>query len=81
MPALDAIKRLTWQTENCLSCKWFRPSDPINADILTNGACVQPDLKKFNLVVSGRDWCNEFDEITQRQIDAMQTKAMEKESH
>jgi hypothetical protein len=73
---LDPIKRVTWQEQNCLCCKWFRPADPINADLLERGACVQKELKKFNLVVSGRDWCNEFDEITQKQIDAMQEKAM-----
>jgi len=70
---------VTWQEQNCLSCKWFRPSDPLNADILTNGACVHPKLKPFNLIVSGRDWCNVFEEITQRQIDAVQEKAMKKE--
>lgn len=77
MPPLEPLKRVTWQSENCLSCMWFRPADPLNADILSNGACVQPDLKKFNLVVSGRDWCNVFKEITQKQIDAMQKQAME----
>jgi len=77
---LDPIKHLTWQTENCLSCKWFRPSDVLNADILTNGLCVHKDLKKFSLVVSGRDWCNVFGEITQRQIDAMQEKAAKEEA-
>ena len=71
----NPIKHITWQTENCLSCKWFRPSDPLNADILTNGLSVHPDLKKFELVVTGRDWCNLFDEITQKQIDAMQEHA------
>jgi hypothetical protein len=79
MAGLDPIKRVTWQEQNCLSCKWFRPSDPLNADILTNGACVHPKLKPFSLIVSGRDWCNVFEEITQRQIDAVQAKAMEKE--
>ena len=73
------MKRVTWQSENCLSCKWFRPSDPINADLLTNGSCVQPQLKKFNLIVSGRDWCNVFAEISQRQIEAMQERAMKAE--
>ena len=75
---LYAIYRVTWQSENCLACKWFRPADPLNADILANGLCVQPELKRFELVVSGRDWCNEFDEITKKQIDAMQEKAMGK---
>jgi hypothetical protein len=76
---INTLKRITWQSENCLSCKWFLPSDPINADILTNGRCVQPELKKFNLIISGRDWCNLFDEIPQEQIDQIQEKAMQSE--
>jgi hypothetical protein len=39
------LKRITRQSENGLSCKWFSPSDPINADILTNGRCVHPELE------------------------------------
>jgi hypothetical protein len=74
-----SLKRISWQSENCLSCKWFSPFDPINADILTNGRCLHPSLKKFNLIISGRDWCNLFVEITQQQIDEMQEKAMAKE--
>lgn len=77
--ASSTMKRVTWQSENCLSCKWFAPSDPINADILSNGKCVHPSLLKYKLIVSGRDWCNLFAEITQEQIDQMQEKAMEKE--
>jgi hypothetical protein len=73
------LKRITWQSENCLSCKWFSLSDPINADILTNGRCVHSELKKFNLIITGRDWCNLFDEIPQEQIDQMQEKAMQSE--
>jgi hypothetical protein len=72
-------KFVSWQAENCLACKWFRPSDPINADILTNGKCVEPDLLEFNLIVSGRDWCNRYAEVSQKQIDAMQAKAMKEE--
>ena len=75
----NTLKRITWQSENCLSCKWFSPSDPINADILTNGRCVHPELKKFNLLISGRDWCNLFDEISTEQIDQMQEKAIQSE--
>jgi hypothetical protein len=40
---------------------------------------VQPELKKYNLIISGRDWCNLFEETSQEQIDQMQEKAMEKE--
>jgi hypothetical protein len=36
-------------------------------------------FKKFNLIISGRDWCNLFDEIPQEQIDQMQEKAMQSE--
>lgn len=70
------LKRLTWQYENCLSCVWFKPNDPLNADILERGLCIQPKLKVFSLIVSGRDWCNQFKEIPRKTIDAMQEKAM-----
>lgn len=79
MPAEEFMKRVTWQGENCLSCKWFRPFDPINADILSTGKCLHKDLKKFNLIISGRDWCNLFEEVSQRQIDALQERAMKEE--
>jgi hypothetical protein len=79
VPAENPLKVVTWQSENCLACKWFRPSDPINADILTTGKCVQPDLRKYELVISGRDWCNLFEEVSQKQIDAMQEHAMKAE--
>ena len=69
-------KRISWQCENCLSCVWFSPSDPLNADILERGACVHPKLKAFELIVSGRDWCNLYKEVRQRQIDVLQEKAM-----
>jgi hypothetical protein len=70
-----SLKRITWQYENCLACVWFVPNDPLNADILERGACVHSKLKPYNLVVSGRDWCNLFTEIRQRQIDKIQEKA------
>ena len=75
----NSIKRITWQSENCLSCKWFSPADPINADILSTGKCIHPALVEFNLVISGRDWCNKFEEISQEKIDELQQKAMEEE--
>jgi hypothetical protein len=31
------------------------------------------------LIISGRDWCNLFEEISQEQIDQIQEKALEKE--
>jgi hypothetical protein len=74
-----SLKRITWQTENCLACVWFSPNDPLNADILERGQCVHSKLKEFSLIVSGRDWCNLFTEIRQKQIDVLQEKAMDAE--
>ena len=71
-----SLKRITWQYENCLSCVWFSSNDPLNADVLERGMCVHPKLKAFELLVSGRDWCNLFTEIRQKQIDILQEKAM-----
>ena len=70
------LKRITWQYENCLSCVWFKPNDPLNADAFDRGLCIAPKLKEFNLIVSGRDWCNQYKEIPRKTIDAMQEKAM-----
>ncbi len=67
-----SLKRVIWQGENCLSCTWFRPNDPLNADILERGLCVEPRLKAYGLVVSGRDWCNLYKEVRQKQIDLIQ---------
>lgn len=67
-----SLKRITWQYENCLSCVWFKPNDPLNADVFERGMCVHSKLKEFELVVSGRDWCNLFTEVRQRQIDKLQ---------
>ncbi len=73
------MKRLTWQYENCLSCVWFSPNDPINADLMERGKCLHTKLKGFGLIVSGRDWCNLYTEIRQRQIDQLQERAMKAE--
>jgi hypothetical protein len=70
-----SLKRVTWQYENCLACVWFKPNDPLNADILERGMCDHPKLKAFSLLVSGRDWCNLYTEIRQKQIDIIQEKA------
>jgi len=43
---------------------------------MERGMCVHAKLKPFELVVSGRDWCNLFTEIRQKQIDLLQEKAM-----
>ena len=72
-----SLKRITWQYENCLACVWFKPNDPLNADIFERGLCLHSKLKEFALVVSGRDWCNLFTEIRQAQIDKVQEKASE----
>ncbi len=57
-------KHITWQGENCLLCKYFIPNDVLNADLLERGKCAHPSLVRFNLVVSGRDWCNLFSEMS-----------------
>ena len=72
----ESMKRLTWQYENCLACAWFLPGDAINADLLERGRCIHPKLKRYNLIVSGRDWCNLYEEVRREQIDALQEKAM-----
>ena len=54
------------------------PNDPINADILERGLCVHSKLKEFNLIVSGRDWCNLFTEIRQKQIDLLARESDER---
>jgi len=74
-----SLKRVIWQYENCLSCVWFLPNDPINADLLERGKCNHTKLKAFDLIVSGRDWCNLYKEITQKHIDFLQEKAMKSE--
>jgi hypothetical protein len=74
-----SLKKLTWQGENCLSCVWFRPNDPINADIMERGKCLHSKLKTYDLIVSGRDWCNLFSEIKQQTIDMLQEEAMKAE--
>jgi len=72
-----SLKRITWQYENCLSCVWFKPNDPLNADAFERGLCVHAKLKEYSLLVSGRDWCNLFTEIRQAAIDKIQEKAAE----
>jgi hypothetical protein len=58
---------------------YFQPRDPVNADLLERGKCVHAKMKPFNLIVSGRDWCNLFKEIPQKMIDSIQEKAMQEE--
>ena len=71
-----SLKRITWQYENCLACVWFKPNDVLNADVFERGLCSHPKLKEYSLLVSGRDWCNLYTEIRQKQIDILQEKAM-----
>jgi hypothetical protein len=72
----EGLKRVTWQYENCLACVWFVPNDPLNADLLERGKCTHQKLKAFDLLVSGRDWCNLYTEVRQKQIDVIQERAM-----
>jgi MinD superfamily P-loop ATPase len=74
-----SMKRVTWQGENCLACVWFSPNDAINADIMERGKCRHSKLKVYDLIVSGRDWCNLFTEIRQKQIEILQEDAMKAE--
>ena len=70
------LKSISWQHGNCLSCLWFMSTDPLNADLLDRARCLHPKLKTFELLVSGRDWCNLHQERTQRQIDHSQEMAL-----
>ncbi|MDE1768427.1 MAG: hypothetical protein KGH64_03400 [Candidatus Micrarchaeota archaeon] len=74
------LKRVTWQTQNCLACKWFRPSDVLNADLMTNGKCIFPELLPYNLVMTGRDWCNKFEVMPEEMIKILQDEAFKKEA-
>jgi hypothetical protein len=71
-----SLKRLTWQGENCLSCVYFHPNDILNADILERGPCTHQKMKEYDLIVSGRDWCNLYKEMPQKTIDGLQEHAM-----
>jgi hypothetical protein len=73
------LKGIQWQTQNCLSCIWFAATDPLNADLFDRAMCIHPKLKSYQLVVSGRDWCNLYEEIKQKQIEHKQEMALKKE--
>jgi len=66
------LKGIQWQSQNCLSCIWFATTDPLNADLFDRAMCIHPKLKIYQLVVSGRDWCNLYEEIKQKQIEHKQ---------
>lgn len=75
------LKSVSWQHGNCLSCIWFATHDALNADLLDRARCLHPKLKLFELLVSGRDWCNLYEETSQKKIDhkqEMALKALEK---
>ena len=70
------LKSISWQHGNCLSCIWFHTLDSLNADLLDRARCLHPKLKPFELLVSGRDWCNLYEEIKQSIIDHKQELAL-----
>ncbi|MCL4399202.1 hypothetical protein M1293_01665 [Candidatus Parvarchaeota archaeon] len=72
-------RHITWQGGNCLLCKYFVPNDPINADLLERGKCAHPSLVKFNLVVSGRDWCNLYSEVSEKRVEKLIKEAYKKD--
>lgn len=73
------LKGMSWQQGNCLSCVFFDTKDPLNADLLDRAKCIHPKLKPFQLVVTGRDWCNVFEERTLKQIEHRQELALKAE--
>jgi hypothetical protein len=46
---------------------------------MERGKCVHSKLKTYDLIVSGRDWCNLFAEMKQETIDMLQERAMKAE--
>jgi hypothetical protein len=73
------LKGIQWQNGNCLSCTWFHTTDPLNADLFDRAKCIHPKLKIYQLVVYGRDWCNLYEEIKQKQIEHKQELALKAE--
>jgi hypothetical protein len=73
------LKGISWQNGNCLSCVWFNSTDALNADLLDRAKCIHPKLKIYQLVVSGRDWCNLYEERSQKQIEHRQEQALKAE--
>lgn len=70
------LKSVSWQHGNCLSCIWFHSVDALNADLFDRARCLHPKLKPFEILVSGRDWCNLYEEISQKKIDHKQEMAL-----
>jgi len=73
------LKNIQWQNGNCLSFIWFAAKDPLNADLFDRAKCIHPKLKIYQLVVSGRDWRNLYEEIKQKQIEHKQELALKAE--
>src|SRR3989442_2736205 len=73
------LKGIQWQSQNCLSCIWFATTDPLNADLFDRAMCIHPKLKIYQLVVSGRDWGNLYEEIKQKQIKHKQDMVLKAE--
>jgi hypothetical protein len=46
---------------------------------MERGRCVHSKLKAYDLIVSGRDWCNLYSEMKQETIDMLQEQAMKAE--
>jgi len=72
----QSLKSISGQHGNGLSCVWFESKDPLNADLLDRARCLHPKLKQFELLVSGRDWCNLYQERSQKLIDHRQELAL-----
>ena len=49
---------------------------PLGRRPLREGMCIEPKLKGFELVVSGRDWCNLYKAARQKQIGLLQEGKM-----
>lgn len=44
----------------CKDCKWFQIEPDANAANNTMGLCIEEDLQRFRLRVSGNSGCNHF---------------------
>lgn len=44
----------------CKDCKWFQIEPNVDADDETMGLCIDEELQRFRLRVSGSSGCNRF---------------------
>ena len=44
----------------CKDCKWFQVEPDVSAGNNTMGLCIEDDLQRFRLRVSGNSGCNHF---------------------